>query len=183
MHVFLTLAFFATSTPAPKLDLPKIAVESCKRVSEKKRAAALEVARKMYAVEKKFDVPKELRGMSLAAACLESGFNPSAEGDKTKKGRPRAIGVLQLWPWWVKYYGTNRLDPVSSTNSWMKHIVKQLPSVRRRCKPRTKRRLWIQAWVHAIRYPKKSGRCREKPLHLKQLRKIKRALSASRISD
>ena len=126
----------------------------------------------------RYDMPLELRGMLLAAACLESGFNPRAKGDWTSDRRyARAIGILQLWPWWESGrwgYKVNRKDPEASAKAWMKHIVKQIPSVRKKCKPKSKSLLWIQAWVQAIRSPKPSGRCREKPKHLRFLRKFQK---------
>ena len=50
-----------------------------------------------------YDIPEDLRGMLLAAACVESGYDARAKGDwkitfKTKK-HPRAKGILQFWHW------------------------------------------------------------------------------------
>ena len=58
---------------------------------------------------KVYNIPVELRGMLLAAACVESGYNARAKGDwkitfKTKK-HPRAKGILQFWHWAEKEYG------------------------------------------------------------------------------
>ena len=164
------------STQAAAIDIPKIAVDNCKRVSKNRSAEALVIARKMYQVEREFNIPENFQGMSLAAACLESGFNPRAKGDKSKKGRYRALGVLQLWPWWEKYYKVDRTDPEASTRAWMAHIMRQLPKVKKSCRPRSKSKQMVQAWVHAIRAPKKTGRCRERPLHLKQLKKIRKVI-------
>ena len=83
-------------------------------------------------IEKKYNVPYELRGMILAAACMESGYNPNAKGDRKfskSKKRPMAIGILQQWPIYEKMYNTVRTDPVSAADTWMKHIVKMLPKV------------------------------------------------------
>jgi hypothetical protein len=124
-------------------------------------------------IEDKYKPPRELRGMLLAAACHESGYNPKALGDYTKKRYPRAKGILQQWIW-VEKYGVNRFDPLQAGDFWMKHVVKQLKSVKKRCKFRSQKRLWIAAWVTSIRYPKASGRCYEKPLHLRILKKWKR---------
>jgi hypothetical protein len=123
-------------------------------------------------VDHKYNPPKSLRGMVLAAACQESKYNPVAEGDKkfSKRRKPKAIGLLQFWPWAEKYI--NRKDPYQSADFWMKRIVKQLStSVRRNCKFRSKKRRWVAAWVTAIRYPKKGGRCYEKPKHYYLLKK------------
>ena len=125
-------------------------------------------------IEKKYNVPYELRGMILAAACMESGYNPNAKGDrkfsKSKKD-PMAIGILQQWPIYEKMYNTVRTDPISAADTWMKHIVKMLPKVVKQCKYKTERRRWIAAWVTGIRYKKPGGRCKETPKHLRILNK------------
>ena len=132
-------------------------------------------------IEKRFDPPPEMRGMLLAAACSESGYNPNALGDRkfSKKRKPKAVGILQLWPWWErgKYgYGVDRRNPIQSAHAWLTHITRQIPKVRRKCKFRSKKRIWIAAWVTAIRAPKPGGRCYEKPKHLRILKKWKRAI-------
>ena len=83
-------------------------------------------------VEKKYGVPPELRGMVLAAACMESGYNRDARGDRrfSKSGkRPMAAGILQQWPFYERVYGTDRADPISCADSWLKHIVSKLKKV------------------------------------------------------
>jgi len=123
-------------------------------------------------IENKYNPPESLRGMVLAAACQESKYNPNAKGDRkfSKYRKPKAIGILQFWPWANKYI--DRKNPLESANFWMKRIVKQLnTSVKRNCKFRNVKRRWIAAWVTAIRYPKKGGRCYEKPKHYRLLKK------------
>ena len=185
----LTLIWSITATPlSPDTENKKgpsivdIAVENCKNVPPHKINEAKIIARKLYEIEKTFGVPKSLDGMLLAAACAESGFNPLAKGDhkfsKSKK-KPLAIGILQMWPWWEKSrwgYKVNRRDPEAAANAWMKHIVKQIPSVRQKCKSRRLEKIWVQAWVQAIRKPKPTGRCREKPKHLRYLKKFQNIL-------
>jgi len=126
---------------------------------------------KLVEIEKKFNPPKKLKGMLLAAACRESGYNPKAKGDYDKKGRPRAIGILQQWPWVARYYKIDRTEPLQAADAWMKHIVKQLKYVKKRCKYKTPYRIWRAAWVTAIRAPKKGGRCKEESLHFRLLMK------------
>ncbi len=125
----------------------------------------------LVVIEESFNPPIELRGMLMAAACMESKYNPNAKGDRkfSKKRKPKAIGLLQFWPWAEKYI--DRKNPIQSAKFWMKRIVKQLPSVKKKCKWKTRKRRWIAAWVHAIRYPKKNGRCYEKPKHYNLLRR------------
>ena len=162
-----------------EIDVAKISVESCSRVKKKNMQSALSIARKMLDVEKSMGVPKQFYGMSLAAACLESGFNPRAKGDKRGK-KYKAIGVLQLWPFYKRVYGTVRTDVVSSTASWLKHIMRMLPKVKKQCRYKSTERIWVAAWVTGIRYKKPGGRCKEKPLHYKQLKKIRKAINKQR---
>ena len=127
----------------------------------------------------RYDMPLELRGMLLAAACLESGFNPRAKGDWTSDRRyARAIGILQLWPWWTRSdgYHVHRTNHEESARAWMAHIIRQLPKVRRRCRYRTQVKQYVAAWVHAIRAPRPGGRCRETPKHYRLLRRWKRLI-------
>jgi len=125
-------------------------------------------------IEAKYNPPEAVRGMLLAGACHESGYQSDAMGDFTKRTRrPRAKGIMQQWKW-VEKYGVNRFNPHQAADFWMKHVVRQLKSVKKRCKFRSQKRLWIAAWVTSIRYPKASGRCYERPLHLRILKKWKR---------
>ena len=138
---------------------------------------------KLIEVEKQYNVHPSARGMVLAAACMESGFNPKAKGDRKfskDKKTPKAIGVLQMWRWYEKTYNVDRTDVVSSAHGWMKHIVRMLPRVKRQCKFKSQKKLWVAAWVTGIRYPKKGGRCYERPLHLRILRKWQKQVRKDR---
>ena len=130
-------------------------------------------------IENKFNPPKKMKGMLLAAACYESGYNPNAKGDRkfSKKRRALAIGILQFWPWASKYI--NRKDPHQAARFWMKQIVRQLPSIKRECKGwrfRSRTRRWLGAWTKAVRAPKKGGRCYEKVKHYYLLKKWHRTI-------
>ena len=134
-------------------------------------------------MEREFGVPRDMRGMLLASACTESGYNPNAEGDHkfSKTGKPKAIGLLQLWYWWTLPverggYAVDRRDPRANAYAWMSHIKKQYPKVRKKCKISTKHesRIWRVAWVTAIRSPKPEGRCNEFPNHYHRLKRWKR---------
>ena len=132
---------------------------------------------KLIEIEKKYSPPPELKGLILAAACHESGYNPQARGDHrfSKSGKvAKAHGLFQMWPWWEhprRGYGINRSDPMQSADAWMKHIVKQIKHVKKSCKYRTEKKIWIAAWVRAIRAPSKNGRCRETPKHYRLLKR------------
>ena len=116
-----------------------------------------------------------MRGMILAAACMESGFNPKAKGDRKfskNKRTPMAIGILQMWPIYEKMFpGLDRTDPKQAAGGWMRHIVKQIPKVRKRCRHKTEAKVWLAAWVTGIRAKKAEGRCNERPLHYRLLKK------------
>ena len=126
-------------------------------------------------IEKSFKPPARMRGMLLAAACMESGYNPLAMGDRKfskSKRKPMAIGILQQWPFYEKIYpGTDRTNPVDAATSWMSHIVKLIPKVKRACGFKTEAKIWLAAWVTGIRAPKEGGRCNERPLHYRLLKK------------
>ena len=160
--------------------IPEIAVANCKnlkRASDSRKESALKIAYILYDVEEEMGIPNEMRGMTLSAACLESAFNPNAKGDRNfskNKKTPRAIGVLQMWKIYEKVYGTDRKDPRSSAIGWLTHIKKKIPKVKRQCKYKSVRKVWIAAWVTGIRYKKPGGRCKEKPLHLRYFMKIRR---------
>jgi|1_EtaG_2_1085319.scaffolds.fasta_scaffold08889_3 hypothetical protein len=138
-------------------------------------------------IEKSFNPPPKMRGMLLAAACMESGYNPSAKGDRKfskSKKKPMAIGLLQQWPIYEKMYpGMDRTNPKDAANTWMKHIIKMIPRVKRDCKYRTDAKIWLAAWVTGIRSKKVGGRCNERPLHYRLLQRwhknIKKARKAA----
>ena len=96
-----------------------------------------------------------------------------------------AIGILQLWPW-VKKNGINRNNLESSAAFWLSHIESRLPKVRKICKPRTELLAWKQAWVTAVRAPKKGGRCREVTKHWRgflEIQKIKKRIDSGYMDD
>ncbi len=153
-----------------------------------------DLLREILRFEEEFDVPPEMRGMVLAAACHESGLQPDSEGDHKCHGnkrvstrqfrcsngnmsRPRAIGILQQWPWWERSpWGPkiDRRDPREAARAWLAHIVNQIPKVRKPCRlwrESKRERLWVVAWVTAVRAPSKNPRCNQKPTHWHRLRR------------
>ena len=126
--------------------------------------------------EIRYNVPHEFRGMLLAAACMESGYNTQAEGDHrfSKNNRPKAIGLFQMWPWWENKkwgYGIDRREHVGASDAYMKHIVRVVKKTEKKCKFKTEKKKWIAGWVTAIRSPKPGGRCHEAPNHYRLLKK------------
>ena len=164
--------------------LPEIAVSNCwhlKNAPDEKRKKALSVAQTIFDVEEDQKVPEKMRGMSLAAACLESGFNSKALGDRKfskNKKKPMAVGVFQLWPWYERAYGVDRKDPAESAAAWIKHIKRQVPRIKRMCRHRSLEKVWVAAWVTGIRYKKPGGRCKERPKHYRFFRKIRKIYEA-----
>lgn len=128
-----------------------------------------------------YDIPNELRGMLLAAACSESGYNPNAKGDWKASGKkyktPRAKGILQFWQWAEKAYGLNRLDPIDSAHVWMRHLVSSYEKNRCKGYRLTKKQRWLAAWAQAVRgrlTKQNRYRCFQRTKHWKKLKKWKR---------
>ena len=123
------------------------------------------IIEQLIQIEKQHNMPPEMRGMLLAAACHESGYNSRALGDhkfsKTKKAM--AMGLFQMWPWWESIYKIDRKDPKQSADAYLRHVKKMIPKVKKACRHRTARKTWLAAWATAIRAPKKEGRCNERP--------------------
>jgi len=156
------------------------ALYDCKR-SKKRKPQLID---SLIDIEKSFNPAPEMRGMLLAAACMESGYNHKAKGDRKfskNKKTPMAIGMLQLWPIYEKMYpGLDRTNPQDAAVAWMSHIVKMIPKVKKQCKYRSAKKIWLAAWVTGIRYKKAGGRCKERPLHYKLLKKWHRKIREDR---
>ena len=115
---------------------------------------------RLLEIEKTLGVPFEYRGMVLAAACNESGYNRLAVGDGGK-----AVGILQMWPWWKSRFGVDRRDPYAAANAWVSQILRTVPKAVKRC---GKRRGFLAAWSWVAAGPK-GWRCRA-PRHYTRLR-------------
>jgi len=169
-------------TEAEDQELVERAIEVCypqmKKIPDQYYINATQLLQVEYALR----VPDSMRGMTLAAACVESGFNEKAEGDHrfSKDGKtPKAIGILQMWPVYEHAYKVNRRDVVSSAKGWLTHIERQVPSVRKNCKTKTEVDTWRLAWVHGVRAPKAGGRCHENVNHWYVFLKIKSKLTGN----
>jgi len=151
-----------------------------------------EILENLVEIEERYfeqqEIPDDLRGMLLAAACIESGYNPQAKGDwkKTTSGKSyaRAKGIVQLWPWWSKKYKIDRYDYKESAAAWMDHIVKQRHKIEKlRWCPRqfSDTRKWVVAWVQTARgraaNKANNYRCFQKPAHYKLLKKWHRSIN------
>jgi hypothetical protein len=129
----------------------------------------------MLGAEDHAGLPPDLRGVTLAAACLESGYDPEAVGDcycgeapsvrtlpssVCVDGAPRcrARGILQLWP----HAKMDRHDPLASTWFWLASLMMQLDRVSGACPAAKGGDLLAAAWARAVRAPG-PARCGEKP--------------------
>ena len=149
------------------------------------RAHDEKLLQRLLGIEKAYGVPSSLRGILMAAACHESGYNPEALGDRKfdQKRRPKALGLFQMWKWWEKSYGIDRTDPHGSANAYMLHVTKKLKKVKRQCPPhlvRKDKNAWLIAWATAIRSPKPGGRCHERPLFYRVLKQWHRSIKTYR---
>lgn len=154
----------------------------CKNAKEKAKESG--IIEKLIEIEDtyfvKHNIPDDLRGMLLAAACSESGYDGEAKGDWKIVGKrkiPMAKGILQFWQWSERAYGLNRMDPINSAHVWMQHIVKTYN--KNRCKEYrlTDKQRWLAAWAQAVRGKQTKEnryRCFERTRHWKKLRKWKK---------
>ena len=136
------------------------ALTQCKNANPSKTDPQL--LRNLLQIEKNAGVPVKYRGMVLAAACNESGYR--ANGRKGDRGK--AVGILQMWPWWEKRFKVKRTDPYSSAHAWVHQIMRTVPKARKKC---GKRRAFVSAWAWVASGPKK-WRCRS-PRHYTRLRR------------
>lgn len=139
------------------------AINHCKNATPSK--VKPDLIRDLLEIEKNAGVPKKYRGMVLAAACSESGYNPNAVGDSGK-----AVGILQMWPWWERSrYKVNRRDPHQSAMAWTAQIMRTVPKAIKKC---GKRQGFLTAWSWVAAGPKK-WRCRS-PRHYTRLKRWQR---------
>jgi len=127
-------------------------------------------------VEDEMNVPRSIRGLTLASACIESGFNEKALGDQKfskDKKTPMAVGILQMWPWYEKTYQADRRNVRSSAKAWIAHIESIKSNVNKHCHPKNLDEEWKLALVHGIRAPKKGGRCTENTTHWVLFKKMR----------
>jgi len=186
MILQMLVVLATTSTPvAPAMDMVAYGALIDQAVHDCRNARGKEIdigmLWKLAEIENQYNPAREVRGMILAAACVESGYNPNAKGDRkfSKSGKkPMAIGILQMWPIYEKMYpGLDRTNPYEAAHAWMKHIVKMVPKVKRQCRYKKPEKIWVAAWVTGIRYKKKGGRCKEKPKHLRVLKRWQRNIA------
>ena len=132
-----------SARPVPSdADLIGVATNRCKLAKRPVNVKRLGVLLKL---ERKLGVPGYARGIILAAACRESGYR--ARPRRGDKGR--AVGILQLWPWWERRYKIDRTNPIQSARAWLTHIGKSARKAARKCKAPWAAWLVAQAWVRS----------------------------------
>jgi hypothetical protein len=183
----LITALITLSPPVTYKEIKEEAIYNCHHRNWKK--VDKKVVEQLIQIEKQFfemyDIPEELRGMLLIAACNESGYNPNARGDwtitKSGKKKAKAVGILQFWPWAAKKYGFDRRDLELSARHWMLHVVNQRKKIDRRrwCRRHSNVRKWVVAWVQTTRGRVNKAnrfRCFQTPSHYKYLKRWHRLI-------
>ena len=130
----------APRKPVSDASLVSIAASLCKNA---KKPVSLALLGDLMALETKHKVPTYARGITLAAACRESGYR--ANGRRGDGGK--AVGILQMWPWWERAYAFKRTQPIKAVDVWLTHINKSVKKARRKCKRPWRAWLVAQAWV------------------------------------
>ena len=162
------------ATPLPEALLIDTAASLCKNAKKPVNKALLG---ELMALEVKHKVPTYARGITLAAACRESGYRSNPRrGDGGK-----AVGILQMWPWWERAYPFKRTQALKAVDVWLTHINKSTKKARRKCKKPWRAFLIAQAWISSG--PQK-WRCRYSR-HYRLLRRwrrlVKKSLSGSSV--
>ena len=141
-----------------EISLLEVARTKCKNARPEK--VDMELLKDLLAIEKHLKVPVKYRGAVLAAACRESGYSTQAVGDYGK-----AVGILQMWPWWKSKFKVNRHDPRASASAWLSQILKSVSKASRKCNKRT---AFVNAWAWVASGPK-GWKCRA-PRHYTKLK-------------
>ncbi len=173
----------AVVTPPTDAELMHQAVHACRSLSRHRRPRLdLNLFARLLELERAHGVPAEFRGMTLAKACIESGYTPRSTGD-CRSGRCQAVGIIQLWPW-TQRFGVDRTDPVASVRFLLERVQAGVGERLHRICPqvRTDRDQYQLAWLRINRGPLRHGRqrCEGTPHGLRRLRQWQRNIAAAR---
>ena len=190
LAVFAMAAATASSKPraakkqAPITDteLMHQALYSCRHLAPSRRAKIdLKMFTQLLNLEREHGVPEPFHGMTLAKACIESGYKPNIRGD-CKGDNCRAVGMIQLWPW-TRRFGVDRSDPYASVRFLLERVQVGLKYLHRKC-PHVKGHLnrYQLAWLRINRGPKQHGkqRCAGLPHGLRLLNKWQKNIYRAR---
>jgi hypothetical protein len=152
ISILVSFGVYSLETPLESAILDQ--AEQCSRVNPSSWGGGQperSYLRSILRIETDHGVPNEIKGLLLAMACAESGYNPNAEGDHKfdKHGRPKAIGAFQQWPW-MKH---DRTDPYASATAQMRHWVRQLEKTDKFCGSQDEGTRWAIAQVRSVRRP------------------------------
>jgi len=160
-------------------------VTALSRCRHKKKARKVDpqLLANLLDIELEVGVPKRYRGVAVAKACMETGYQAKLKGDCWGKGGYcYALGIIQLWPWAARG-GLDREDPEASVRFFLGRIKlgarvkvpKYCPHIHGTAAK------WRVAWVRVNRGPwakdkagKRVPRCGGTPHGLVQLRKWQR---------
>lgn len=177
--IIAVFGIFAPPVETQEVIVQRAVLERAAQCERGKGAPDPQLLRDLLDMEVAFGVPLSLRGMVLAAACHESGFNPKAKGDHkfSKQGKPKAIGLLQQWYWVEKFYMIDRTDPRQAARAWLTHWQRSLKKVDKDCRFRSAERRWVAAQVTSIRRPTKDGkaRCFQQSHHFRRYKKWRKS--------
>jgi hypothetical protein len=145
LYIALTVVLLWASPSSAKhthsnADLIKTAALLCKSAQ---KPVNVDLFGAMLMLEDKHNVPAQARGITLAAACRESGFR--ANGKRGDGGL--AVGILQMWPWWESEYPFKRTQALKAVDVWLKHINRVTKKARRKCARPWRAWLVAQAWT------------------------------------
>lgn len=173
------------ATPPTDEELLHQAVHACRSVGAKHRDDVdTALLAQLLELERQNGVPEAYRGMTLAKACIESGYRAASRGD-CKDGSCRAVGMIQLWPWTEKY-GVDRTDPVASVRFLLERVQAGMEGgrLRKLCgtSVRTELDAYRLAWLRINRGPLQGGvqRCAGTPKGLKRLRQWQHNIAHNR---
>lgn len=128
----------------------RVATSRCKFSKVQSKAPLLKA---LMQIERDEGVPEYARGITVVAACRESGFNPvPRRGDGGK-----AAGLFQWWPWWERRYGFDReREPLKGVRFTIRHVLKRIGHASRKC---GKKKPFFYAYTWVMSGPK-GWRCR-----------------------
>lgn len=131
------------------------------------------VVQELLYIERQAGISGEARGITVAAACNESGFSPKAMGDwadiqtgercanNTPGCQPTSFGMLQQKNWVrkkLRQLGAKgripQFDWKVAAFFWAKHMASQVPRVKEECGYKDSLDLWRASHRTAVMYPK-----------------------------
>lgn len=117
------------------------------------KPVSVRLLRTLMEVERTIGIPDYARGITLVAACRESGYRAAPKrGDGGK-----AVGMLQWWPWWERVYGFDReREPFIGVAATLHHVNTLVQKAIRKC---GRLRPFLNAYTWVMSGPR-GHRCR-----------------------